>query len=330
MDVRMRHAGAVVAGLVAFAALCACEGPFGIGLPSTRSLEQGARDSLSFNRYEMSGSYVEAGGQVSIDVQFDRPSNQKITVESSKVKLDAIILGDKAYYRGQEFLAAHIGSDPLSQNLAKAAGNAWWRGAPGAIPDMQDLTEADAFARTFLGPAVSTRTDHVVVDGVDAVDLAGRRADVYIAMADPHRLLGVRFDGTTSVDGIEQATLTYSNFGKDFGIVAPSDVIDFSNLSTLPPVYQVVSVDTSKCANPCLVSAVLKNLGGATGAKGPSTITFTLTASTNNAVLGSCSVQVVPDVDYNSTTTVLCTIANIVSSASAAIVTATADNPGRA
>lgn len=325
----MRHFGAVAAGIVVFVAVCACEGPFGIGLPSTRSLEAGVRDSLNSPRFEVSGSYVEAGKQVAIDVQFDRPDKESVHVESSTVKLDAIILGDVAYYRGQDFLATHIGKDPLSQNLAKAAGNAWWKGAVGLVPGMPDLTEADAFARTFLGPAVSTRSDHVQVDGVDAVDLAGARGDVYIAMAEPHRLLGVRFAAKASVDGLDAATLVYDAYGKDFGIAAPSDVIDFSNLSTLPPIYQVISVDTSRCTSPCVVSAVLKNLGGKSGAKAPSTITFTLTAASNNAVLGSCSAQVVPDVGYNSTTTVSCTIANLTHSASAAIVTATADNPGR-
>ena len=329
MGVRMKHLGVVAAGLVALAALSACEGPFGIGLPSTRSLEAGVRDSLNSPRFEVSGSYVEARSQVSIDVQFERPDRESIHVEDERVKLDAILLGDQAYYRGQEFLTAHIGKDPLSQNLAKAAGNAWWKGAPNLAPGMPDLTEADAFARTFLGPAVSTRTDHVLVDGVDAVDLAGARGDVYVAMADPHRLLGVRFAAKTSVDGLEEATLAYGAYGKDFGIAAPTDVIDFSNLSTLPPIYQVVSVDTSRCTNPCVLSAVLKNLGGMKGAKAPSVITFTLTAASNKAVLGSCTAQVIPDVGFNSTTTVSCTIANLTHSASAAIATATADNPGR-
>jgi len=323
--------GTVAIGLAAFAALCACEGPFGIGLPSTRSLEAGARASLASDSYEMSGSYEEVGKTISIDVQLQRPDDERISVEGPSVKLDAIVLGDLAYFRGQDFLAAHIGTDPLSQNLAKAAGNAWWKGDAGLVPAMPDLTEADAFARTFLGSAVTARTDHVVVDGVDAVDLAGTRAHVYIALADPHRLLGVRFAPQASVDGLQAATLVYGGYGKDFGIAAPTDVIDFSNLSTLPPIYQVVSVDASRCASPCVVSALLKNLGGLTNAKAPSTITFTVTAASDKTVvLGSCAVQVVPDVGYNSTTTVSCTIGNLAHGANAAVVTATVDNPGRA
>jgi hypothetical protein len=133
-----------------------------------------------------------------------------------------------------------------------------------------------------------------------------------------------------AIDGLGQGDLRYANFNQNFGIVAPTDVIDFSNLSTLPPIYTVVSVDTSRCASRCVVSALVKNLGGMSGASAPSTITFTMTASASKAVVGSCQVQVVPDVGYNGTATVSCTIALSGQQGGAAIVTASADNPGRA
>ena len=326
----MKHLRVLAVAVALTGALAACDLPFGLGLPSTRALEAGARASLSTSRFEITGSYLDAGQTVSIDVQLERPDREHITVSGKTVNLEAIVLGDQAYFRGQEFLAAHMSSDPLSQNLVKAAGNAWWKGAAGLVPALPELTQADAFQRTFLGPAVSSRSDHVDVDGVDAVDLSGARGDVYISLAPPYPLLGVRFAGRTTVDGLSAATLAYGSYGKDFAIAAPSDVIDFSNLSTLPPIYQVVSVDTSRCGNPCVVSAVLKNLGGLSGARAHSTITFTMTATATKAVVGACQAQVVPDVGYNSTTTVSCTIPNLSGSANSAIVTATADNPGRA
>jgi hypothetical protein len=132
-----------------------------------------------------------------------------------------------------------------------------------------------------------------------------------------------------SIDGIADADLTYSNFGKDFGTAAPSDVIDFSNLSTLPPIYTVVSVDTTRCGTTCIVSALLKNLGGLSGAIAPSTVTFVMTSTASGAVLGTCQTQVVPDVGFNATTTVGCTVAMSGQPSSAALVTATASNPGR-
>jgi hypothetical protein len=133
------------------------------------------------------------------------------------------------------------------------------------------------------------------------------------------------------IDGISDGDFRYGNFDKDFGISAPTDVIDFSNLSTLPPIYTVLSVDTSGCLSPCVVSALLKNLGGMTAAVSMSTVTFTMTDSVSKRVLGTCSTQVTPDVGYNATTTITCTFANLdIQQANAATVTATADNPGRA
>jgi hypothetical protein len=71
-------------------------------------------------------------------------------------------------------------------------------------------------------------------------------------------------------------------------------------------------------------------LGGLVGARGPSTITFAMTDTASRQVLGSCQARVVPDVPYNATTTVTCSIENVsAQSSNAASVTATPDNPGR-
>jgi hypothetical protein len=242
-------------------------------------------------------------------------------------RVEAIMIGPDAWFRGQAFLARHLGSDPLSQNVARAAGNAWWRNTGGLAPSFPDLTNGDTFRTNFLGPSVTTRTDHQSVDGFDAVELSGVRADVFIGSASPYHLLRVHLNDGVVVDGITDVDFKFSNVDKDFGITAPKDVIDFSNLSTLPPIYTVVSVDTSACGSPCTVSAKLKNLGGNTGAKAPSTVTFTMTDPATKQVIGSCNATVQPDVGYNSTTTVSCAISG--TPVNAALVTAATDNPGR-
>jgi len=153
---------------------------------------------------------------------------------------------------------------------------------------------------------------------------------VFITAQAPYRVLRVRLKHGVVVDGIRDADLRFVNYNQDFGISAPADVIDFSNLTTLPPIYTVVSVDTSGCGASCVVSALLKNLGGLLHAQAPSTITFTMADTASRQVLGKCQTQVVPDVGYNATTTVTCTIDNVTAQQSnAATVTATPDNPGR-
>ncbi len=326
-----RVAAALLAGAAILFALTACDAPFGLGLPTTRALENGAAGTLSAAAsLEIKGTYSEAGTDWSVDLQLTRPSTEHVLVSSTGEKLEAITVGGLAYFRGQEFLAQHMGGDPASQSIVKAAGNAWWKGPAAYVPVLPELTDGGGLRAAFLGPAVTQRTDHVTVDGIDAVDLAGPRAEVFIASAPPYRLLRVRMKPGVVVDGIGDGDLRYDNFGKDFRITAPTEVIDFSNLSTLPPVYTVVSVDSTRCGSPCIVSATVKNLGGTTGALAPSSVTFTMTGEASGQVLGTCSAQVQPDVGYNSTTTVSCTIAGPGGRAdNAATVSATPMNPGR-
>jgi len=323
---------AVLAGGAVFVALSACDAPFNLGQPSTRALENGASDSLSAAKsFEISGSYSESGDHWSIDLQVARPASEHMTVSKADVNLEAIIVGNDAYFRGNQFLSQHMGSDTVSRNLVKAAGNAWWKGSADQVPRLTDLTDGAGFRATFLGTAVSQRIDHVTVDGVEAVNLSGPRADVFVAATPPYHLLRVHLKKDVVIDGIVEADFRFGKFDQDFQIAAPKDVIDFSNLSTLPPIYTVLSVSSTQCGSPCVVSAKLKNLGGTRAALGPSTITFTMTNSASGKSVGSCQVQVAPNVGYNATTTVSCPISfDSGSQVSAAVVTAKADNPGGA
>ena len=318
-------------GAVVIATLSACDLPFGLDLPTTRSLESGATGTLlAADSFEITGSYRDGSKLWSIDLQLRRPGSEHVTVTTADTRLEAIILGNTAYFRGQQFLSAHMGSDLVSRSFVQAAGNGWWKSSAGHVPQLTDLTDGNVFKSTFLGQAVTQRTDHVSVDGIDAVSLSGVRGDVFITTQAPYRVLRVSLKHGVVVDGIRDADLRFINYNSDFQISAPADVIDFSNLTTLPPIYTVVSVDNTGCASPCIVSALLKNLGGLVHAQAPSTITFTMTDTASRQVVGSCQTQVVPDVTYNATTTVTCSIDNVTAQQSnAATVTATPDNPGR-
>ncbi len=318
-------------GTVLLATLSACDLPFGLGLPTTRNLQKGATGTLTAaTSFEIAGSYLEGTNRWSIDLQITRPDSEHATVTAAKLKLEAIILAKDAYFKGQEFLSAHMGSDLVSRSFVRSAGNGWWKGSAGQVPQLTELTDGSAFSATFLGQAATARFDRLTVDGVDAVDLSGPRADVFIAAQAPYEVLRVRFKHGVVVDGIHDGDFRFLNYNRDFRIAAPADVIDFSNLSTLPPIYSVLSVDSSGCSSPCTLSAVLKNLGGMIGAKAPSTVTFTLTDTASGQPIGSCQVPVVPDVGYNATTTVACTIDKLTTkTANAITVRASADNPGR-
>ena len=304
--------------------LAACD-PF--GLPATRALETGAAQTLSSARsFQVQGTYKAGGQSWSIVLQRALPSSAHLQVSDGTDKVEAIVIGDKAYFRGRDFLARHL-ADPRSQTLVQAAGNSWWSGIAVALPSLPDLTDGTSFRSNFLGPAVDRRTDHQEIAGVDSVELSGKRADVFIGSSPPYPLLRIRLKEGVSVDGISSADLVYSDVNKDFGITAPSSVIDFGNLSTLPPIYTVESVDTSTCATPCVVTARVRNLGGLSGAREASTVTFTMTDPISKNSIGSCTAPIRPDVAFNATATVSCTISG--APVNAAVVTAVATNPGR-
>ena len=323
-----RAAGAAVVMVI----LSACDLPFGLGLPTIRALNSGAGDSLDAARsFRIAGTYTESATAWKMDLELVRPNTQHVLLSAQDINLEAIITDGGSYFRGQQFLASHMGTDPYSRSLVQAAGDSWWTGLPAATSNstLTDFTKGSGLRSTFLGTAVTSRTDHVSTGGVPAIELSGPRADVFLSDVPPYRVLRVRMKGGAVVDGISAADFVYSDFDRDFAIAAPAGALNFADLSTLPPVYTVVSVDTTGCAFPCVVSAALKNLGGRSGSHAPSTVKFTMTDAQTNTVLGACQVTVQPDVGHSATTTVSCTIAGVNGfDQNAAVVTAAADNPG--
>lgn len=322
-------------GALAALLLCACDAPFGLGLPSTQAVEAGAAGTLaSTGSFEIKGTYREggagdgAGALTTIDLQVVRPAALHAILSTPDTQLEVLVIGGDAYFRGREFLAAHVGGDPVMQGLIRSAGNAWWKGAPGTVPWLPEFTDGPSFRSAFLATSATGRTDHVAVDGIDAIEMSGPRADVFLAAASPHQPLRVVTRRGVVVDGIGSADLRYGGFDRDFGIAAPRDVINFSDLSRSVPIYSVVSVDSSGCLSPCVVRAVLKNLGGSAPAPGPSTVTFTLRLSASGIVAGRCTSRISPDVGYNSTTSAGCTIDLGGQPLDSAIVTAATTNPG--
>jgi hypothetical protein len=323
----------LVLAVVSLFLVPACEGPFGLGLPSTRALESGAAGGLGPSSFEIAGSYIANGAGWTVDLQLaGHGSNyEHALITQGSLKIEATLIGNVAYYRGQEFLSQHLGTASAARTLVQAAGNAWWKGPATNVPAIGDFTDGARMQATFLGSVVRSRADHLTVDGIDVADLSGPRGDVFISEDPPYRLVRIRTHIGVLIDSIAGADLGYSNYGTDFKIAAPTDVIDFTNLSTLPPLYTVVSVDTSKCKSPCAVSAVVKNLGGKTGAKAPSSVIFTMTDPATNNAVGSCTAQIKPDIGYNATTTVSCSINEPSGhSLDSVIITAKPDNPGHA
>lgn len=325
---RCRQLGFAAAAAAIMVATGACDLPFGLDQPTTRSLEAGAAAALDSSDFEMTGGFVSAGTAGTLDLQLAKAGGERLLLSGSGAPLEAILSRDASYFRGRQFLLAHVATDARSRQLAAAAGDGWWKGLPASIPKLTDFTDGTAFRSTFLGPAADRRIDHVEVDGVPAVEFSGPRADAYLAAAPPGQPLRLRLHEGVTVDGLSAADFHYARFGQVAPITPPAGVIDFADQATLPPLYTVVSVNTSHCQSPCQVEAVVENVGGTRPPPSPATITFTLTDAVSGGTLGSCQVKIVPGVGYGSTTTLGCAIAGLADAdLNAATVTATVTNP---
>src|SRR5438270_1964882 len=309
-----------------------CDLPLGLGFATTRELEDAALGRLASARsFEVSGSYFELGEHWVIDVQVARPHAKHVLVERNGVRLEAILIGAATYFRSQQILTQVLGGDQASKNLAQAVGNAWWTGLPATGSSPFDFTDPAELKAGLINSGLVNRRDRVPANGVQTAELSGPRADAFIAEAAPHELIRLRMRPGAVLEGIEKGDIIYSHYGANFKITPPTSVINFADLTTLPPDYTVLSVDISGCGSPCLVQATLKNLGGRNGAKAPSTVSFQMSDLISGRAIGGCTGTVTPDVDYNATTTVSCTIAEAAGADFAgAKVTATPNNPGHA
>src|SRR5215472_9333831 len=150
----------VLGAAVLAAAMSACEEPFGLSLPPEPALERGAGETLGPSAsFEMTGVYATGTTRQHIDLQV-APAGEHVTVSSSAGSVEGLIVGKVGYFRGHDFLTRHMGTDPLSQSVVNAAGNAWWKGSVGLAPQLPDLTDGATFRATFLGSAATRRTDH--------------------------------------------------------------------------------------------------------------------------------------------------------------------------
>ena len=327
---RRRRDGAAGALLLALV-LAACSAPFGLDQPTTRSLEDGVASALSSARsLEIKGGYEEASVAWKLDLQLQRGGVEHVTLDAGGAGLEAILVGGDAYFRGRQFLAAHVATGARSRQLVEAAGDSWWKGLPAELPKLPEFTDGGAFRAAFLGSALNRRADGASAAGTAAVELSGPRADVWVQAAPPHHPLRVRLRPGVTVDGLQAVDFSYGEFDQVPAIGRPAGVVDFANAATLPPLYSVVAVDTSGCADPCIVAARLQNLGGLQPAAGPSLVTFQASDAVSGARLGSCAVKVIPDVPFTQTTTVRCTMAGPGGlDLNGAVVKATVANPGR-
>lgn len=296
-----------VAGLLA----AACNLPFlGPSLATTTQLINGAGDSFAkASGFEMTGVFDVPTGSYAMDLQYSAPTTAHMAMTQNNLQIEVIQVDGKVYYRGKEFIASQVGSNAGAQKILHAIGDRWFSSASATPIDMSGFTDANKVKANYLQNFTVARKDNVSSSGVMTAELSAGSYILNITESSPHQLVYLRTTPGKTVDNLTNAKLAFTNYNKSFGIVAPANVFDLDDHTTWPPIYTAVSVENSGCSDPCVLSAVLRNDGGLTGASAPSTVTFSVLDNNNNT-LGSCKVTISPDIANGKQVTERCSIAS--------------------
>jgi hypothetical protein len=289
----------------------ACSVPFlGPGLASTAQLINGAGDSITkASGFEMSGAFDGASGSYAMDLQYTAPTTAHVVMTRNNLQIEFIQVDGKVYYRGKDFIASQLGSNAGAQKILRAIGDRWFSSASATPVDMSGFTDASKVKASFLQDFTVARKDNVSSSGLMTAELSADSYVLNITESSPHRLVYLRTVLGKTVNNFTNIKLAFTNYNKSFGTVAPANVFDLDDKSTWPPLYTAVSVENSRCSDPCVLSAVLRNDGGLTGASAPSTVTFSVLDNSNNA-LGSCKVTISPDIANGKQVTESCSISS--------------------
>ena len=295
--------------------IAACGLPFGLGRASTSQLENGAADNLAKAKsFEAKGTFSESGTSYKFDTEYVAPSTEDVKVTQGNLDYEILQLSGKVYVKGSQYLASVIGNSPEDQSIVKVVADRWYTTKDITPIDTSSITDANKVKANFLTTIADKRSDDVNIDGQQTAELTLSDSIVNITENSPYRLVRLRSVKGKTVNGVSDFDMTFSNYDKDFGIQQPTNVFDFDDPTTWPPLYKVDSVSqktvpgTSSCDDPCVLSAVMENLGGVNGASSPSTVTFSLTSDTDNSSLGTCKVTIQPNHPHGQQFNVSCSI----------------------
>ena len=288
--------------------IAACGLPFGLGRPSNAELENGAADNLAkATSFEAKGAFTEGATTYQFDVMHVAPATEDVQVTQGALTYEELQINGRFYYRGSQYLTSVIGNI-----LVRGVGTRWFASNEITPIDLSPFIDANK-VKAFLNSGAGQRTDDVIVDGQGTAELTLSVGIVNITENSPYRVLRLRSVKGTTVGGVSGFDVMFTNYNKDFGIQAPTNAFDYDDPTTWPPLYHVDSVSqvaipgTNSCNDPCVLMAVVENMGGVNGASASSTITFALTAS-DQSPLGSCKATIQPDRPHGQKFTVSCTV----------------------
>ncbi len=285
----------------------------GSHLDTTAQLLNGAVDSLvKASSFEETGAFSEGTFNFSVDIQYTAPGTVHATVQRNAIIVEMTQVGGKTFYRSLDLAAFLQASGQADLRLSRAIGDRWFTSKTASPVDVAaTLTNLNQIKATFFNTLGVKRKDGVVSGGANSAELTGAGYTLDISESAPHRLMSMRTAlGKTIFGDLVNVDIAFTNYNKSFDTTAPTAALDVDDPTTWPPLYTRVSMSNAGCGDPCVLSAVFRNDGGAVAASAPSTVTFTLTKSADGSVFGGCKVAIQPDVPHGGNVTETCRLSS--------------------
>jgi hypothetical protein len=304
--------GLAVSALAALGLLIACSG--GTGQPSSgktpaQLLAQSGQAFTKVDTFTMAGSFQDGDTTYVVDVDVSRTA----TASKGKVRAGTRTLENMLYVNGKAYISGPDVTRAVDPKSAKIVGDRPLKlknADTDSIASAVRLTGATAFIDAFLTNRPDLKSaGTTMLDGVKVIKLSDKNGTLYLAADES--ALPVRVESTDvagNVSRYQSVRIGFSNYGKPLTLAAPVDYVNFDDDKTLPAYYEVVSWDWDNCnGSGCGARVTVKNDNGAIAPPQAPSITFTVTADSNHAQLGTCSAPI-PMVGNGQTAVVGCRI----------------------
>jgi hypothetical protein len=200
----------------------------GIASKSPADIVKAAQDALQAAtsvRFKMDA--VVDGEKMKADIKFDNKDTAG-WMEVDGLRMDLILVDGTTYFRSPDLLREM--ADPQA---ADVIGNRWILMSEEMAGDMKEFTDEftlAGFAKMFkeLEPPGLVSKTVETVDGQSVVRLKG--LDGYVDVMATGEPYPVRLEGSASADASNNGSMTFSDYGEDFGIKKPANPLDLAKI----------------------------------------------------------------------------------------------------
>src|SRR4029077_3743371 len=162
------------------------------------------------------------------------PNNAYVNLTLNGVQTEIVQRDGKLYFRGSQFVVAHLGTaSAYATQVAHAIGERWWTGNNAKpVFDLSGMADLGNIKTNFFTTLGVKRKDNVNHKGVLTAELSQDGYVVNITEAAPYEIVYIQIPADKILASLSDARVELSNYNKVFEFPTPSDVFDVDDHST--------------------------------------------------------------------------------------------------